>query len=110
MGQFQFGFILPYLQRPIYWSVADKVMLIVNMLFMHESERFSEVYRTRVLSGKYGEFPDKAAKIFEGLHNLILTPHIAGVTQDSNIRVSAMIASDNTLLTARPRRPRTSTT
>ncbi len=33
-----------------------------------------------------------AAQIFEGLNNLILTPHIAGVTQDSNIRVSEMIA------------------
>lgn len=33
-----------------------------------------------------------AAQIFKGLTNLILTPHIAGVTKDSNIRVSAMIA------------------
>lgn len=34
----------------------------------------------------------EAAQIFAGLDNLILTPHIAGVTQDSNQRVSAMIA------------------
>ncbi|MEP2531398.1 hydroxyacid dehydrogenase [Shimia sp.] len=34
----------------------------------------------------------EAARIFDGLQNLILTPHIAGVTVDSNIRVSAMIA------------------
>ena len=27
-----------------------------------------------------------------GLENLILTPHIAGLTQESNIRVSEMIA------------------
>lgn len=33
-----------------------------------------------------------AAQIFAGIHNLVLTPHIAGVTCDSNIRVSAMIA------------------
>ena len=33
-----------------------------------------------------------AAQVFDGLGNLILTPHIAGVTQDSNTRVSAMIA------------------
>ncbi len=33
-----------------------------------------------------------AAKQFEDLPNLILTPHIAGVTQDSNIRVSTLIA------------------
>lgn len=33
-----------------------------------------------------------AARLFEGLSNLVLTPHIAGVTEDSNARVSAMIA------------------
>ena len=33
-----------------------------------------------------------AAKIFDGLENVILTPHIAGVTVESNERVSAMIA------------------
>lgn len=32
------------------------------------------------------------ARIFQGLDNLILTPHIAGVTEQSNERVSAMIA------------------
>lgn len=34
----------------------------------------------------------EAAATFRSLPNLILTPHIAGVTQDSNTRVSAMIA------------------
>ena len=33
-----------------------------------------------------------AAQLFAGIQNLVLTPHIAGVTNDSNIRVSAMIA------------------
>ena len=33
-----------------------------------------------------------AAQAFAGIHNLVLTPHIAGVTKDSNVRVSAMIA------------------
>ncbi|MYH57829.1 MAG: 3-phosphoglycerate dehydrogenase, partial [Boseongicola sp. SB0675_bin_26] len=33
-----------------------------------------------------------AAQVFAGIHNLVLTPHIAGVTKDSNVRVSAMIA------------------
>ena len=33
----------------------------------------------------------KAGKRFENLTNVILTPHIAGVTVESNIRVSAMI-------------------
>ncbi|MEM7025533.1 MAG: hydroxyacid dehydrogenase [Pseudomonadota bacterium] len=31
--------------------------------------------------------------IFSGVPNLILTPHIAGVTEESNIRVSALIAA-----------------
>ncbi|MDH3637829.1 MAG: 3-phosphoglycerate dehydrogenase, partial [Gammaproteobacteria bacterium] len=35
-----------------------------------------------------------AADRFKGLHNLILTPHIAGVTSESNQRVSA-ITADN---------------
>ena len=34
----------------------------------------------------------EAARRFNGLKNLILTPHIAGVTEESNVRVSAMIA------------------
>ena len=32
------------------------------------------------------------AAIFDGCPNLILTPHIAGVTQESNVRVSTLIA------------------
>ena len=31
-------------------------------------------------------------KKFEGLDNIILTPHIGGVTKESNERVSKMIA------------------
>jgi (S)-sulfolactate dehydrogenase len=33
-----------------------------------------------------------AGKMFDGVPNLILTPHIAGVTEESNERVSALIA------------------
>lgn len=33
-----------------------------------------------------------AARIFAGVPNLILTPHIAGVTVESNARVSDLIA------------------
>ena len=36
----------------------------------------------------------EAGARFEGLSNLILTPHIAGVTQEGNVRVSA-ITVDN---------------
>ena len=34
----------------------------------------------------------ECAKKFEGINNLILTPHIGGVTKESNERVSEMIA------------------
>lgn len=35
-----------------------------------------------------------AGAIFEGVPNLILTPHIAGVTQEANVRVSAVTAGN----------------
>jgi (S)-sulfolactate dehydrogenase len=44
-----------------------------------------DVFETEPLSAE-------AAQIFRGIGNLILTPHIAGVTDDSNTRVSKMIA------------------
>lgn len=44
-----------------------------------------DVFETEPLTGD-------AAQIFTGIHNLVLTPHIAGVTKDSNVRVSDMIA------------------
>ncbi|GJE44580.1 NAD(P)-dependent oxidoreductase [Methylobacterium soli] len=34
----------------------------------------------------------QAGQIFDGVPNLILTPHIAGVTRESNVRVSAVTA------------------
>ena len=34
----------------------------------------------------------EAAEKFKGLDNLVLTPHIAGVTEESNVRVSAVTA------------------
>ena len=38
----------------------------------------------------------EAGRIFEGVPNLILTPHVAGVTEESNRRVGAVTA-DNVL-------------
>ena len=38
----------------------------------------------------------EAGAIFAGLNNLVLTSHIAGVTDESNVRVSAVTA-DNVL-------------
>ena len=34
-----------------------------------------------------------AAAKFDGLNNIVLTPRIAGVTEESNIRVSRLIAA-----------------
>jgi (S)-sulfolactate dehydrogenase len=38
--------------------------------------------------------PAKDLSHFAGIENLILTPHVAGVTQESNERVSQMIADE----------------
>jgi (S)-sulfolactate dehydrogenase len=38
--------------------------------------------------------PLPAGSVFEGVPNLILTPHIAGVTEDSNARISQMTADN----------------
>ena len=35
---------------------------------------------------------EEAARVFAGAPNLVLTPHVAGVTEESNARVSALIA------------------
>ncbi|MGR3269499.1 NAD(P)-dependent oxidoreductase [Thalassococcus profundi] len=34
--------------------------------------------------------PAESGAIFDGVPNLVLTPHIAGVTQEANVRVSAV--------------------
>ena len=38
--------------------------------------------------------PAEAGGVFTGLSNIILTPHIAGLTEESNIRVSAVTAAN----------------
>ena len=56
----------------------------------------AEALRSGQLGGAaidvYDEEPLVANTAFAGLANLILTPHIAGVTLESNVRVSALIA------------------
>lgn len=44
-----------------------------------------DVFETEPLTAQAGE-------IFDGLGNIVLTPHIAGVTEESNVRVSAATA------------------
>ena len=37
--------------------------------------------------------PLPASTVFDGCPNLVLTPHIAGVSAEANVRVSSMIAA-----------------
>lgn len=66
-------------------GVVDENALVAAMRAGHISGAALDVFETEPLSAE-------AAEKFRGLSNIILTPHIAGVTQDSNTRVSALIA------------------
>ena len=44
-----------------------------------------DVFETEPLSAEHGA-------VFAGIANLVLTPHVAGVTEESNVRVSNLIA------------------
>ncbi len=66
-------------------GVLDEAALVAAMQSGHIAGAALDVFETEPLT-------KDAAEIFKGVSNLILTPHIAGVTQDSNVRVSAMIA------------------
>lgn len=67
-------------------GVLDEVALAKHMKSGHIAGAALDVFETEPLT-------KDAAALFEGIENLILTPHIAGVTEDSNVRVSEMIAS-----------------
>ncbi|MBT7908386.1 MAG: hydroxyacid dehydrogenase [Marinovum sp.] len=66
-------------------GVVDEAALAASLENGQIAGAALDVFETEPLS------KDSAAK-FLGLNNLILTPHIAGVTEESNIRVSSMIA------------------
>ncbi len=66
-------------------GVVDEEALVAAMQSGHISGAALDVFETEPLT-------KAAAGKFKGIKNLILTPHIAGVTQDSNVRVSALIA------------------
>jgi (S)-sulfolactate dehydrogenase len=65
-------------------GVVDEAALAKAMRSGHVAGAALDVFETEPLTAD-------AAQIFTGINNLILTPHIAGVTQESNIRVSTMI-------------------
>ncbi len=66
-------------------GVVDEDALAAAMRAGHIGGAALDVFEAEPLSAE-------GAHRFKELSNLILTPHIAGVTQDSNTRVSAMIA------------------
>ncbi|SFK85892.1 hydroxyacid dehydrogenase [Shimia haliotis] len=66
-------------------GVVDEEALVAAMASGQVAGAALDVFETEPLT-------KEAAEKFKGIKNLVLTPHIAGVTQDSNVRVSAMIA------------------
>ena len=66
-------------------GVVDEQALAASLRSGHLAGAALDVFETEPLTAR-------AAAVFDGLSNLILTPHIAGVTEESNVRVSEMIA------------------
>ncbi|WP_193371603.1 hydroxyacid dehydrogenase [Pelagibius marinus] len=66
-------------------GVVDEVALAESLKAGHLGGAALDVFADEPLSAE-------AAAVFAGLPNLILTPHIAGVTVEANVRVSAMTA------------------
>lgn len=66
-------------------GIVDEAALASSLKEGHIGGAALDVFETEPLTAKAG-------KKFSGLPNLILTPHIAGVTAESNVRVSHMIA------------------
>jgi (S)-sulfolactate dehydrogenase len=42
----------------------------------------------------FAEEPFPAASAYVGVPNLILSPHVSGVTRDSNLRISTLVADN----------------
>jgi (S)-sulfolactate dehydrogenase len=66
-------------------GVVDEAALIAALRSGHLGGAALDVFETEPLDAEGG-------KPFAGIGNLILTPHIAGVTEESNLRVSEAIA------------------
>ncbi len=66
-------------------GVLDEAALVAGLRAGRLSGAALDVFETEPLTAEAGAR-------FKGIANLILTPHVAGLTEESNIRVSALIA------------------
>lgn len=66
-------------------GIIDEAALVAALKSDQLSGAALDVFETEPLTAQSG-------RKFEGLKNLILTPHIAGVTDEANVRISRLIA------------------
>ena len=68
-------------------GIVDEYAVVESLRAGHLEGAALDVFDTEPVTAA-------AAARFAGLSNLVLTPHIAGVTQESNVRVSAVTAEN----------------
>ena len=66
-------------------GIVDEAALVAHLKGGRLAGAALDVFETEPLTAGAGEK-------FKGIANLVLTPHIAGVTEESNVRVSELIA------------------
>ncbi|MGB5251104.1 MAG: NAD(P)-dependent oxidoreductase, partial [Sedimenticolaceae bacterium] len=66
-------------------GIVDEDALIASLRAGHLAGAALDVFETEPVTAASGAR-------FAGIGNLVLTPHIAGVTRESNVRVSAVTA------------------
>jgi (S)-sulfolactate dehydrogenase len=78
-------------------GVVDEAALVQALVSGHLGGAAIDVFEHEPLTGDH-------AQQFDGVPNLILTPHVGGVTEESNVRVSRVTASNVLrVLSERPR-------